>query len=81
MILKAAESPNHLIKIPFNSQFTPRELEVLRLVVEGYSNPEIASMLYISLSTAKTHLRSIQNRLGVENRVQVAVLALRTGLI
>lgn len=56
-----------------------RELEVLKLIVEGRSNPEIALMLYISLSTVKAHIRSIMNKLAVDDRVQAAVVALRSG--
>jgi two-component system, NarL family, response regulator LiaR len=58
-----------------------RELEVLRLIVEGHSNPEIALMLYISLSTVKAHIRSIMNKLAVDDRVQAAVVALRSGWV
>lgn len=62
-------------------QLSNRELEVLKLLVEGKSNPEIAEVLYISLSTAKAHVRSIMNKLAVDDRVQAAVLALRSGLV
>lgn len=58
-----------------------RELEVLRLIVEGKSNPEIAAELFLSVSTIKTHLRSIMNKLAVDDRVQAAVAALRNGLV
>ena len=58
-----------------------RELEVLRLIVEGYSNPEIAKELYLSENTIKTHVRGIMNKLLVNDRVQAAVVALRTGLM
>jgi two-component system, NarL family, response regulator LiaR len=58
-----------------------REMEVLRLIVEGRSNPEIATVLFLSTSTVKAHLRSIMNKLGVEDRVQAAVVALRSGLV
>lgn len=58
-----------------------RELEVLKLIVEGHSNPEIALMLYISLSTVKAHIRSIMNKLAVDDRVQAAVVALRSGWV
>lgn len=62
-------------------QLSHRELEVLKLLVDGKSNPEIAEMLYISLSTAKAHVRSIMNKLAVDDRVQAAVVALRSGLV
>ncbi|WP_416675209.1 response regulator [Egbenema bharatensis] len=58
-----------------------RELEVLKLLVEGKSNPEIAAALYLSVGTVKTHIRSIMNKLAVDDRVQAAVVALRSGLV
>ncbi|MEM9152704.1 MAG: response regulator transcription factor [Cyanobacteria bacterium P01_F01_bin.3] len=60
---------------------TAREFEVLELIVEGYSNPEIAKALYISLSTVKAHIRSIMTKLAVDDRVQAAVVALRSGWV
>jgi DNA-binding NarL/FixJ family response regulator len=66
---------------PSVGQLSARELEVLSLLVEGKSNPEIAELLYISLSTAKAHVRSIMNKLAVDDRVQAAVVALRSGLV
>jgi two-component system, NarL family, response regulator LiaR len=62
-------------------QLSARELEILKLMVEGRSNPEIAAALYLSLSTVKTHIRSIMNKLAVDDRVQAAVVALRSGLV
>jgi DNA-binding NarL/FixJ family response regulator len=56
-------------------------MEVLKLIVEGYSNPEIASALYLSANTVKTHVRGIMNKLAVDDRVQAAVVALRSGLV
>ncbi len=58
-----------------------RELEVLRLIVEGYTNPEIAKSLYLSEHTVKTYVRGILNKLLVNDRVQAAVMALRSGLM
>ena len=58
-----------------------RELEVLRYIVEGYSNPEIAKALYLSEHTVKTYVRGIMNKLLVNDRVQAAVVALRSGLM
>jgi DNA-binding NarL/FixJ family response regulator len=60
---------------------SPRELEVLTLVVEGLSNQEIADKLFISLATAKTHVRNILNKLAVDDRTQAAVSAMRRGLV
>lgn len=58
-----------------------REMEVLKLMAEGQSNSEIAAHLYLSHNTIKTHVRGIFNKLGVDHRVQAAVVALRQGLI
>jgi DNA-binding NarL/FixJ family response regulator len=60
---------------------SPRELEVLNLLVEGLSNQEIADKLIISLATAKTHVRNILNKLAVDDRTQAAVHAMRRGLV
>jgi two-component system, NarL family, response regulator LiaR len=62
-------------------QLSQRELEVLKLMVEGRSNPEIAAVLYLSPNTVKTHVRGIMNKLAVDDRVQAAVVALRAGLV
>jgi len=62
-------------------RLSSRELEVLKLMVEGQSNSEIAARLYLSHNTIKTHVRGIFNKLGVDHRVQAAVVALRQGLI
>jgi two-component system, NarL family, response regulator LiaR len=62
-------------------QLSQRELEVLKLMVEGKSNPEIAAVLYLSPNTVKTHVRGIMNKLAVDDRVQAAVVALRSGLV
>ena len=63
------------------AHLSQRELEVLKLMVEGYSNPEIAAKLYLSANTVKTHVRNIMNKLSVDDRVQAAVVALRSGLV
>ena len=62
-------------------QLSRRELEVLKLIVEGYSNPEIAEQLNLSVNTVKTYVRSIMNKLMVSDRVQAAVTALRSGIV
>lgn len=66
---------------PTVGQLSHRELEVLKLMVEGQSNPEIAATLYLSPNTVKTHIRGIMNKLAVDDRVQAAVVALRSGLV
>lgn len=58
-----------------------RELEVLKLIVDGKSNQEIAEKLFVTLATVKTHVRSILNKLSVDDRTQAAVKAMREGLV
>jgi DNA-binding NarL/FixJ family response regulator len=65
---------------PLPDALSPREMEVLALLVEGLSNQEIADRLIISLATAKTHVRNILNKLAVDDRTQAAVHAMRRGL-
>jgi len=54
---------------------TDREEEVLATVAQGHTNSEIAEELHISLSTVKTHLTSLMNKLGARNRVEIAIWA------
>ncbi|MFF7277746.1 response regulator transcription factor [Streptomyces griseorubiginosus] len=58
---------------------TDRELDVVRLVALGRTNAEIAAELYVSLSTVKTHLSSIQLKLAARNRVEIAAWAWQHG--
>jgi DNA-binding CsgD family transcriptional regulator len=60
---------------------TQREREILRLIVQGNSNAEIARKLYVSNGTVKTHLRKLFTKLAVRDRTQAAVFALRAGLV
>lgn len=60
---------------------TEREYEVLRLVAKGYSNKAVARELSVSLSTVKTHLRHIFQKLGVEDRAQLIIKAIKEGII
>jgi DNA-binding NarL/FixJ family response regulator len=58
---------------------TEREEEVLRAAARGRSNAEIASELFISLGTVKTHLSSLQDKIGARNRVELAAFAWQSG--
>jgi two-component system NarL family response regulator len=60
---------------------TSREIEVVRLVVRGHSNAEIAERLNLPLQAVKNLLSALYGKLGVSTRLQLALLALRTGFI
>jgi DNA-binding CsgD family transcriptional regulator len=59
---------------------TRREMEVLRLLMEGHSNREIADRLFISVRTGTTHVTHILAKLGVESRAAAVAFALQHGL-
>jgi len=59
---------------------TPREKEVLKLMVRGLANREISEELVVSEKTVKTHVANILQKLGVKSRTQAALLAMREGL-
>ena len=63
------------------TELTTRELEVLRLIVQGHSNKEIGNRLHISEATVKTHINNLLSKLGVSDRTQAATTALQRGLV
>lgn len=68
---------------PFSptAALTPREKNILQMLAQGASNKEIATQLCITEGTVKNHLHSILGKLHLENRVQAAAFALRTGIV
>ena len=75
-----AEAMQRRLK-PTGPQLSPREREVLDLLAEGLGVAAIARKLYISESTAKTHISKIYDKLGAANRAQAIMNAIRAGLI
>ncbi len=60
---------------------SPREEEVLQLIAEGCSTPEVAERLYISQKTVKNHLASIYEKLNARDRTQAVLMAVRMGIV
>jgi non-specific serine/threonine protein kinase len=74
-------TPNLQAALLERYSLTAREVEVLRLIVAGRSNPGIAEALYISPRTAQTHVQNIFNKLGVNSRTEAVRLAVEDGLL
>jgi DNA-binding NarL/FixJ family response regulator len=66
---------------PSGPQLTPREREVLELLAQGLGVAAIARTMYVSESTAKTHISKIYDKLGAANRAQAIMVAVRAGLL
>ncbi len=70
-----------LLESASHPSLTDRELEVLALVVEGCTNPEIGTMLGVSAGTVRTHVSRILDKLGAADRTEASTVAIRRGLV
>jgi len=76
-----ADAMRRRLTPPSGPQLSPRERQVLQLLADGKAVAGIASELYISASTAKTHVAKLYEKLGASNRAQALMIALRMGLL
>ncbi|MFD9889541.1 response regulator [Amycolatopsis sp. NPDC059027] len=66
---------------PPSEPLTAREMDVVKAAARGLTNTEIGAELFLSLSTVKTHLASVQSKVGARNRVEIAAWAWRSGVV
>ena len=76
-----ASSSQPEIEQTIRSELSEREIEVLKLIANGKENAEIAAELHISPKTVKNHISNILMKLQIENRIQAAVFAVRSGIV
>ncbi|HMN82290.1 MAG TPA: LuxR C-terminal-related transcriptional regulator [Burkholderiaceae bacterium] len=80
----AADDPASAVPVPLPrlmEALTPKEIRLLQLLAEGYSNRAMTEKLFVSDSTVRTHLRNINGKLGANSRTQAVAIARRLGLI
>ncbi len=80
-VLDPALSRPAALKGERNAALTPRELEVLQLIVEGKSNKEIADQLRLSANTVAVHRANLMDALGIHKTAELVVYAIRNGLV
>ncbi|MEM8857456.1 MAG: response regulator transcription factor [Chloroflexota bacterium] len=80
-LLGQITNPAHKTKQVETDLLTEREIEILQLVAEGFSNPEISRKLHLAEGTVKNYVSGIIQKMGVRDRVQAAVQAREMGII
>lgn len=80
-LLAAFDRPTQIEQSALIEPLTEREIEVLKLIAQGMSNPEIAQALVLSVGTVKTHVKHIYGKLSVDDRVKAASRAREIGII
>jgi DNA-binding NarL/FixJ family response regulator len=76
-----ASTPSSIDAATIRSELSDREIEVLKLIANGKDNALIAAELHISPKTVKNHISNILMKLQIENRIQAAVYAVRSGIV
>lgn len=80
LMINALNKPDRSTDVLSDKGVTDRESDVIKLIGKGLSNKEIASVLNISQLTVKTHVSHILDKMGLDDRTQVAIFAVRNGL-
>lgn len=75
------KTPEVTLGLAKSTEFTPREIEVLRLLTTGAGNEEIADKLHISQNTVKTHIKHLLEKTGFTSRTQLAIQSRITGFV
>lgn len=81
LLERFASAPSPQSELPKALELIEREVEIIRLVARGRSNAEIGDALFLSESTVKTYVSRLLAKLGVHDRVQIAILAYESGLV
>lgn len=81
LVVRELNQPCNPAKQAQNESLSEREIDVLKLVSQGYTNQEIAKQLFITERTVGSHVSTILGKLHMKNRTQAALHALRTGLV
>jgi DNA-binding NarL/FixJ family response regulator len=69
---KPARKPVTPVKSPSDTELTPRQLEIARLIADDLTNRQIAARLFLSERTVETHITNMLNKLGLNSRVQLS---------
>jgi len=80
-VLDSQLNPEQALKGERRAALTPRELEILQMIVDGKSNKEIASALGLSANTVAVHRANIMDALGIHKTAELVVYAIRNGLV
>jgi DNA-binding NarL/FixJ family response regulator len=80
-VLDSQLNPEQALKGERSAALTPRELEILQMIVDGKSNKEIASALKLSANTVAVHRANIMDALGIHKTAELVVYAIRNGLV